>query len=342
MRCPGDRGACLVSLLALCLVISSCGEVQPGVEGGGLQPSGDATTDENDQTTEQDATDEQDGDTEGEASNDRNEQQPIADGGTAPAVDGEDVDGEDGDGEDGEDGDGEDPRVKDEDSEQGTRQKSQPEPAPNSPVAKSSPVRIPLPINTISGHDFASRRGDLEARIRQACGGELCVRMRKVGTASTLEEGDRCDIIDTVDDVIDSDRPYVEIERGGELTVLVNVRCEDLPSPEGGAQGGVAAGAPLRIPLPLDELLGRDFDSGIQDLRDNIDEACGGAPCVQIVRVDGEAEGFPCGTIFEVRGRQFAADPDEEGLARPYVEVARGGSITLLVQSQCEETDASP
>jgi hypothetical protein len=329
MRCPSDRGACLVTLLALCLVTSSCGEVQPGVEGDGLQPSADATTDENDQTTVQDATDEQDRDTEGEASDDRDEQQPIADGGTAPAVDGEDVDGDD-------------PHVKDEDSEQGTTQKSQPEPAPNPPVAKPSPVRIPLPINTISGHDFASRRGDLEARIRQACEGELCVRMRKVGTASTLEEGDRCDIIDTVDGVIDSNPPYVEIERGGELTVLVNVRCEDLPSPAGGAQGGVAAGAPLRIPLPLDELLGRDFDSGIQDLRDNIDEACGGTPCVQIVRVDGEAEGFPCGTIFEVRGRQFAADPDEEGLDRPYVEVARGGSITLLVQSQCEETDASP
>jgi hypothetical protein len=97
-------------------------------------------------------------------------------------------------------------------------------------------------------------------------------------------------------------------------------------------------GSPLRIPLPLDELQGRDFVSGSSDLRAGIARECGGTQCVSVTKV-GEStvlpEGADCDTILFVQD----ADPDT---SPPFVDVARGGTITVVVNVRCEDVPPQP
>lgn len=97
--------------------------------------------------------------------------------------------------------------------------------------------------------------------------------------------------------------------------------------------------SPVRVPLPLDELQGRVFASGLADLRIGIARACGGNQCVSVVRsADSGPDGDerPCDTIVKVAGALRTAD------GQPFVDTVRGSRITVLVNLDCSEVPGSP
>lgn len=102
------------------------------------------------------------------------------------------------------------------------------------------------------------------------------------------------------------------------------------PSPDGEEttpSGSVAS--PLRIPLPVDELMGRPLPSSRSQLQAVIREVCGGAPCIGVTVVD--ESGLPpidpeeCLRVQRVVG---IVRPSE---GAPFVDAVRGGTIVLLV-----------
>jgi hypothetical protein len=101
--------------------------------------------------------------------------------------------------------------------------------------ASASPVRIPLPTNEVSGVRFADAESGLEARIAEACGGDQCVGIVRVNDDhagnDTREE---CDVIDRVRDGATG---VVEVDRGGDLVLVVRIRCEDVRGTGGGRDG---------------------------------------------------------------------------------------------------------
>ncbi|MFI8595406.1 hypothetical protein ACIGCK_13375 [Microbacterium sp. NPDC078428] len=101
-------------------------------------------------------------------------------------------------------------------------------------IAVGSPLRIPLPTDRLQGRAYESGLADLRAGIAAACGGDQCVTVQKKGESTELEEGATCDTILFVEgaeaDPATSD-PYVDTTAGGTVTIVVNVRCEDAPSP---------------------------------------------------------------------------------------------------------------
>jgi hypothetical protein len=90
----------------------------------------------------------------------------------------------------------------------------------------SSPIRIPLPTNQVSGMRFAEAKSSLEAKIAEACGGNQCVGIVRVNDDyagnDTREE---CDVIDRVRG---GESDVVEVARGGDLVLEVRIRCEDV------------------------------------------------------------------------------------------------------------------
>lgn len=100
--------------------------------------------------------------------------------------------------------------------------------------------------------------------------------------------------------------------------------------------------SPLRIPLPTDELFGRPTDSAVADLTAAIGTACGGSQCISIVTsLDETDDGWPCGSVRRIEGVQ-REDTAEGTLS--FVEVERGGTITLVLSGPCppEESTAAP
>jgi hypothetical protein len=102
------------------------------------------------------------------------------------------------------------------------------------PGAIGSPLRIPLPTDELGGFVFADRIGDVQQAIAFVCGGAQCVSVARVGLSTSLDEGESCDTIRQIQGVQKDPPeflPYVLIAPGGTLTLVVNVRCEDVPSP---------------------------------------------------------------------------------------------------------------
>lgn len=206
---------------------------------------------------------------------------------------------------------------------------------PDSPSV-GSPLRIPLPTDELSGRNFASGEADLKIGIAFACGGTQCVSVKKVGESTQLAAGEECDKVRRVDGFLkDPDppyAPYVIVASGGTISVVVNVRCEDLPSPP-------SVGSPLRIPLPTDALSGRNYAKGLTDLQAEIAEACGGTQCVAVKKTGASTQleaGETCDTISGVEG--VLADP-ETGV--PFVTAVSGGTVTVVVNVRCEDVPTS-
>lgn len=105
------------------------------------------------------------------------------------------------------------------------------QPDEEQPAAVASPLDIPLPINVLSGSIYGDRIGEIEALVREACGGDLCLTIVKKGQETTLSEGDVCDRIDTVEGTVfdDQGQGHLVVDPGSDFVVLVNVRCEDVP-----------------------------------------------------------------------------------------------------------------
>ena len=93
--------------------------------------------------------------------------------------------------------------------------------------------------------------------------------------------------------------------------------------------------SPLRIPLPTDELMGRPYPSGLEDLKTGIGFACGGTQCVSVLKV-GESlvleSDQSCDTIRRVQGAGRDAETH-----RPFVDVPSGGTIVVVVNVRCED-----
>lgn len=201
-----------------------------------------------------------------------------------------------------------------------------------------SPLRVPLPIAQISGLPLSDGLPRLQENVVAACGGTLCREIVTVGQRTELAEGETCDIVDSVDGQLEEDgQLFVDVEPGEPIRVVVNVRCEDDSTPP---EAGGGIGSPLRIPLPLDELRGRDFASGLADLQLGIASACGGEQCVTVQKT-GErtelTEGEACDTVSFVEGAQ--SDPDT---FEPFVQVEEGGTVTVVVNVRCEDDDTPP
>jgi len=128
-----------------------------------------------------------------------------------------------------------------------------PNPDPSSDptsVSIASPLRIPLPTDQLQGDVYASGLPRLKAKIAGACGGSQCVSVAKVGEGSALEVGQLCDTILRVEDKDFDEKAneaFVKVLPGGTITIVVNVRCEDLPptSPPTGTSTTDSTGASL-------------------------------------------------------------------------------------------------
>ena len=99
---------------------------------------------------------------------------------------------------------------------------------------------------------------------------------------------------------------------------------------------GPGLGTPMRIPLPVDTLLGRLYGQAKDLLTQRIIEACGTPePCATVTKeVSGKAGegGDDCYQVRRVKGMKV----DSERPNDPWVEVYPGGAITLVVIFICE------
>jgi len=96
--------------------------------------------------------------------------------------------------------------------------------------------------------------------------------------------------------------------------------------------------SPLRIPLPTDELMGRGYASGLEDLQRGIAFACGGTSCVTVIKVGESLQlepGQTCDTVRRVQGA--GRDPDTH---LPFVDTPVGGTIVVVVNVRCEDAPA--
>ncbi|GIF73042.1 hypothetical protein [Asanoa siamensis] len=115
------------------------------------------------------------------------------------------------------------------------------------------------------------------------------------------------------------------------------------PAPGGrpqGSKGPGAAGSPLRIPLPTDELLGRELSDAQRQLRQLIAAACGGDQCISLaVTADGSLDpDGRTGCTTHVRNVPgTTAEDTGQGWSIPVLYVPRGGTITLVVELWCDE-----
>lgn len=106
-----------------------------------------------------------------------------------------------------------------------------------------------------------------------------------------------------------------------------------------------APGSPLRIPLPVDELIGRPLLDAEPEMEGLIAEACGGGQCIDL-RIEhrddlNPDEGIGCADhVFSVPGT--VTEEVDEGWALPVLYVPRGGTITLVVERSCDESQESP
>lgn len=222
------------------------------------------------------------------------------------------------------------------------------------PEVVTSPLRVPLPINQLGGLPVEGGLEEVRTAIVEACGGQECITIVTVPEEpEPTDPGLDCKEFirrarGMVLDPEDNFNPYVEVERGGSIVIDTYFGCRE-------ADDSDVVTSPLRIPLPIDELMGREYSSGLADLLGGIAFACGGEQCVSVEKVsDGSGiddDGWDrCDTITEVVGTQLEDVPDEAGNFRPYVEVERGGTITVLVNAFCEDspgdqstsTDAGP
>ena len=107
-------------------------------------------------------------------------------------------------------------------------------------------------------------------------------------------------------------------------------------APGGRSKGPEAAGSPLRIPLPTDELLGRLLPDAEAQLKGLIADACGGDQCISL-RIEPQGSMDPTGrtgcATRVVRVPDIVTD-FETGQRVLYV--ARGGVITLVVELRCD------
>jgi hypothetical protein len=107
-----------------------------------------------------------------------------------------------------------------------------------------------------------------------------------------------------------------------------------------GSNGPVAAGSPLRIPLPVDELLGRELSNAEAQLEGLIADACGGDQCISL-RTEPRGSLDPdgrsgCAThVVRVPGTVW--EDSGEGWSLPVLYIPRGGVISLVVELWCDE-----
>lgn len=93
-----------------------------------------------------------------------------------------------------------------------------------------------------------------------------------------------------------------------------------------------SAASPLRIPLPVDELLGRPLPAARSQLQAVIREVCDGTPCISVTVVD--ESGLPPTDPEECLQVQRVIGIVRPSEGAPFVDAVRGGTIVLLVNHE--------
>lgn len=98
-----------------------------------------------------------------------------------------------------------------------------------------TPLRIPLPQDRLTSLKLPEAVEKLEGRIVTACGGDLGVAVVVQATqVEPPEPGQSCDDVEGLVGVEEDDlgAPYFDAVAGGSVTLLTNIRCEDVPAAE--------------------------------------------------------------------------------------------------------------
>ena len=102
--------------------------------------------------------------------------------------------------------------------------------------------------------------------------------------------------------------------------------------------GPTALASPIRVPLPIDALLGRQTENAVADMTSRATEACGGTLCVDVrVRVRQPPGGFGCGVARGAIGARGESEVELQVDTRITVLLLQPGE-TLWV----ETTEACP
>lgn len=100
-------------------------------------------------------------------------------------------------------------------------------------VNAGTPLRIPLPQDRLTSLKLPEAVEKLQERIATACGGEACVAVLVQATQEDPPEpGQSCDDVQGVVGMTEDElgAPYFEAVAGGSVTLLTNIRCEDVPA----------------------------------------------------------------------------------------------------------------
>jgi hypothetical protein len=98
------------------------------------------------------------------------------------------------------------------------------------PEAAGSPLRIPLPADELTDNTtYQQARDYLEPRIAAVCGGDQCIRIVPQGSLTPDDGRTGCVpyVTDVVDDVWEDDIPVLYVPRGGVITLVVELTCQD-------------------------------------------------------------------------------------------------------------------
>lgn len=98
--------------------------------------------------------------------------------------------------------------------------------------ALASPIRVPLPTDSISNQPFEKAKSFLEPNIRKACGdGSLCVAVVPKPDASAVSGTDALCVGSAENTIVDPDSGgsagTVTVPRNGTIFLLINAPCSD-------------------------------------------------------------------------------------------------------------------
>lgn len=107
-------------------------------------------------------------------------------------------------------------------------------PTPRGRQAPGSPLRIPLPADTLSGRLLADAEAQLADLIADACGGDQCISVRTEPRGSLDPNGrSGCEtyvvsVPGSVGETTDQGSlPVLYVPRGGTITLVVELRCTE-------------------------------------------------------------------------------------------------------------------
>jgi hypothetical protein len=105
----------------------------------------------------------------------------------------------------------------------------------------ASPIRVPIGGPDVEGWALPEVEGEIRAAIAEGCGGDQCVGIVRVNDDDPDNDNPLdCDLIQELrgDQTADDGSLFVELPRGGDLVLEVNIRCEDVRETGGNGTDG--------------------------------------------------------------------------------------------------------